>query len=270
MNQDQVKDILLQLDGEVEEFSLLFSGKTSKKVNGLYKPDIREIIIHNKNFSKDGELIYTAIHEFAHHVHMTRSAVPVGPRAHTREFRAIFHGLLARAESMGLYSNPVAQEGELAALAGRIKRDYLSQHGKLIKDFGKVLIEAQRLCMKYNTRFEDFCERSLAIDKSTAMSMMRIAQLDVNPDIGYENMKTVAGIRKGSDRKAAEEAFAAGESPDLVKTRFQPAPVQQDKDPRKVLEAERKRIARTLERLQERLREIDDRLEREDTYPNSP
>jgi len=62
MNQDQVKELLLTLDKNVPDFSVIFSGKMSGKVDGLYYPDRREIIIHNKNFEEDGQLIYTAIH----------------------------------------------------------------------------------------------------------------------------------------------------------------------------------------------------------------
>ena len=65
MNQDQVKEKLLQIDGEVADFSVVFSGKTSKKVDGLYHPEKQEIVIHNKNFEDDNALIYTAVHEFA-------------------------------------------------------------------------------------------------------------------------------------------------------------------------------------------------------------
>ena len=86
MNQDQVKSLLLRLDRDAEEFSVTFSGKKSKKVDGLYKPDGREIIIHNENFANDNALIYTAIHEFAHHLHFTGSAAPTSCRAHTEPF----------------------------------------------------------------------------------------------------------------------------------------------------------------------------------------
>ncbi|MDR0601298.1 MAG: hypothetical protein LBG42_02855, partial [Treponema sp.] len=73
MNQDQVKAKLLAIEDAPLEFSLVFSGKSSKKVNGLYKPESREIIIHNKNFTAEGGqnenlLLYTAIHEYAHHL----------------------------------------------------------------------------------------------------------------------------------------------------------------------------------------------------------
>ena len=68
MNQDKVKEILLSLRDTSLEFSVTFTGKESKKVNGLYKPDTKEILIHNKNFKNDNQLVYTAIHEYAHHL----------------------------------------------------------------------------------------------------------------------------------------------------------------------------------------------------------
>ena len=67
MNQDRVKEILLETADTELEFSVVFTGKSSKKVNGLYKPDTHEIILHNKNFANDNELIYTAVHEYTHH-----------------------------------------------------------------------------------------------------------------------------------------------------------------------------------------------------------
>ena len=68
MNQDQVKDMLLSLENTELEFSVIFSGKESKRVNGLYKIEEREIILHNRNFKTDNQLIYTAIHEYTHHL----------------------------------------------------------------------------------------------------------------------------------------------------------------------------------------------------------
>ena len=60
MNQDRVKEILLETADTELEFSVVFTGKSSKKVNGLYKPDTHEIILHNKNFANDNELIYSS------------------------------------------------------------------------------------------------------------------------------------------------------------------------------------------------------------------
>lgn len=43
MNQDRVKDILLDTAPTDTEFSVVFSGKESSVANGLYKPLTREI-----------------------------------------------------------------------------------------------------------------------------------------------------------------------------------------------------------------------------------
>jgi len=96
MNQDQVKEKLLAIEDAALDFSVIFSGKKSKKVNGLYKPDTREIIIHNRNFPDANLLMYTAIHEYAHHLHACARGGHLSARAHTAEFWAYFTGFLRR------------------------------------------------------------------------------------------------------------------------------------------------------------------------------
>ena len=66
MNRDQIKELLLSLENTDLDFEVIFSGKSSKKVNGLYKCETREIVLHNKNFNTDNQLIYTAIYEYTH------------------------------------------------------------------------------------------------------------------------------------------------------------------------------------------------------------
>src|SRR5688572_3924102 len=121
MNQDQVKALLQRLEPQAPEFELLFTGKASRKVNGLYKPDSREILLHNKNFESDEELVYTAIHEFAHHLHFCSSARPTTIRSHTSVYWSFFHRLLAKAEEMGLYRNVFVSEPEFQRLTEEIK-----------------------------------------------------------------------------------------------------------------------------------------------------
>lgn len=268
MNQDQVKQQLLRLEEDVEEFFLVFSGKSSKKVNGLYHPDTREIVIHNKNFQSDNALLYTAIHEFAHHVHITRSPVPVGPRAHTREFRRILHTLLDRAEKLGVYRNIFDETPEFIALTARIRREFMTKNGDLMKDFGRVLIEAQALCDRYNARFEDYVERVLSMDRSSATTIMKVHSLDIDSQIGFENMSTVARIGDEDKRDQAQEAFARGMSPDLVKSFIRSDDPLAD-DPVKTLVKEKRRIERTIDSLQKKLVEVDARLVKLEERPRA-
>ena len=60
MNSDQVREKLLRLRKPSEDFTVILSGRKSRKVHGLYKPESREIVLHNKNFKNDDELMYTA------------------------------------------------------------------------------------------------------------------------------------------------------------------------------------------------------------------
>ena len=256
MNQDQVKEKLLTLRPEVEEFFLIFSGKQSKKVNGLYHPESREIIIHNRNFTDENALMYTAIHEFAHHVHYTQAeGGPVSNRAHTVEFRAIFHQLLSEAEAKSVYENKVDQIPELRNLAERIREKFMKVNGELMKDFGQILMEAEKLCRSHNARFEDFIERALRLPKQTATTLMKIKALDIPAVLGYENMKTIAGIRNNQMRSQATEAFLEGETPDQIKHDLanRPASANRPQDPRKKLISEKKRIEKTVASLKDRL-----------------
>lgn len=258
MNQDQVKGKLLQLDNEVEDFSVIFSGKRSRKVDGLYYPEKREIIIHNKNFEDDNSLIFTAIHEFSHHVHITRSAVPVSNRAHTIPFWDIFHRFLFKAESIGIYVNIFKRDKRFIELTNKIRENFLSVNGQLVKEFGRLLMEAYELCSRAHVSFEDYVDRELLLHRTTAKKFMKIHSMDINPEIGFENMKTVAGLKDPQVREKAEEAFLEGKSPDMVRAEFMTA--ARKEDTLELLMKEKKRIHRTLESLTNKLTGIEKRI----------
>lgn len=257
MNQDQVKAMLLGIADCKTDFSVVFTGKKSGMVNGLYKPLSHEILIHNKNFENDGQLAYTAIHEYAHHLHCERGAFVPGARAHTNEFWAIFHELLEEAEKQGAYTNSFATEPEFVDLTRRI-RSLLPENGKLMLEFGKLVMQAQELCRKHFVRFEDYLDRALGVPRVSAGAAMKAFALQVPADLGWDAMKLVAGIKKPETRAAAIEAFQAGKSPEAVK-----AIVKTDKpsdDPRFRLDKERERLERTIHTLQERLTMIESEL----------
>ena len=259
MNQTQVKDILLSLKDDVEEFTVIFSGKKSTKVDGLYKPSSREIIIHNRNTEDQNAILYTAIHEFAHHVHVTSSLLTVSRRAHTKEFWAILHSLLTKAETLKVYSNKFKTEADFQSLTRDIKEKFILKNGELMKEFGKLLLKAYNLCTKYDMSFDDYVDRELGLGRTNAKQIMGIYTEDLNPEIGYENMKTLSRIPQGKERLKAEEAFLSGSSPDSVKNRFiNPSPVLED--PVLRLQKEKLRIERSIANFNKRLVEIENSL----------
>ena len=259
MNQETIKEKLLSIEDAPLEFSLVFSGKKSSKVNGLYKPDTREIIIHNRNFeqSAGGEnlLLYTAIHEYAHHLHACSQGGKLSPRAHTSEFWAIFHALLEKAESKKIYRDVFAGQPELAELTETIRKKYLLENGAIVKEMGRHLLKAHELCAALGVRFEDYVDRVLRIPRSAANVAIKMFNYDLNPEVGADNMRFLAGIRGSDDRKAAEASLIKGKSPDTVKMTVRGGKTPND-DPAERLEREKLRLERTIDTLTKRLAEV--------------
>ena len=258
MNQEQVKNTLIQLDNNVEDFKVIFSGKTSKKVNGLYHPDKKEIIIHNKNFNDDNSLIYTAIHEFAHHIHITYSTIPVSNRSHTNEFWSVFHKLLFKAEELRLYKNIFETNEEFNNLTKEIKNSYLFKNAELMKNAGKLLIKAVELCEKYKVRFEDYVDRGLMLNRNTANTMVKLYTMDINPKLGYDNMKIVSRIKDKGERKKIENDFLEGKTQDMIKTEI--SSKNKSKDAINILKEEKTRLERTINRLNKKLETITQKI----------
>ena len=263
MNQDQVKKKLLSIEDAPLEFSVIFTGKKSRRVNGLYKPDTREILIHNRNFDladnneADNLLMYTAVHEYAHHIHACKRGGTLSARAHTAEFWAILHGLLEKAEKKGVYKNVFESSTELSKLTDNIRKKYLKENGALIKDLGKHLLRARELCEEAGGRWEDYIDRILRIPRQAANLAVRMHQYNLNPETGADNMRFLAGITNQEKREAAETSLLNGKSPDMVKTALRQKP---EEEPRERLEKEKQRLERTITSLTKRLKEVEQEL----------
>jgi hypothetical protein len=258
MNQDEVKQKLLAIEDAPLEFSLIFSGKKSSKVNGLYKPQTREIILHNRNFKPDdgGQnlLLYTAIHEYAHHLHACSRGGTLSARAHNSEFWAIFHALLEKAQGKKIYSDVFSFSPELQKLTEMIREKFLKNNGELVKEMGKHLLEAYDLCTGIGVRFEDYVDRMLRIPRTAANMAIKMFEYDIAPEVGADNMRFLAGIRDGTVRKTAETALIKGKSPDTVK--IQVREKDKEDDPTARLEKEKTRLERTITTLSKRLDEV--------------
>jgi hypothetical protein len=259
MNQDQVKAALLNIEDAPMEFSLIFSGKKSRKVNGLYKPETREIILHNRNFDDDNQLLYTAIHEYAHHLHACRRGGSLSSRAHTSEFWAIFHGLLEAAEKKNIYRDVFRDNAELTELTELIRKKFLLENGSLVKDMGKHLLRAHELCNTAGARFEDYVDRVLRIPRVAADMAIKMYQYDLDPQVGADNMRFLAGIRNDDERLTAEAALVKGKSPDTVRSGLRGPGGEEDNQAR--LSKEKQRLERTIASLSRRLEEVTRELE---------
>jgi hypothetical protein len=259
VSNEQIKKVLLQLRKTDQDFTVILSGKKSRKVHGLYKPESREIIIHNRNFTSDNEMMYTAIHEYAHHLQFTGPDAPVSARTHTTAFWNLLHTLLFEAEQKGIYTNPFEAIPEFRTLTRQIREKFLAGSGSLMKELGRLLIEANALCTKHGTSFSDYLDRALALPRTSAQVIMKSHTLDLDPRVGFENMRTLAAIRDEASRGHAQEELREGHSPDMVKLKYLGGQKPQ-KDKRAALQEERARIEKTISRMKKRLAEIEKRI----------
>jgi len=261
MNQDQVKEKLLKLYECKIDFKVIFSGKKAKRINGLYKHFDSEIIIHNKNFlDKDGNqndmlLMFTAIHELAHHVLITEKGKK-SPRAHSQEFWATFHDLLDIAEKKKIYKAEIDDE-----MQGLIEeaRDISKQIAGLQRDLGQILLAINDACKQNGLRYEDIVEREAQIDKQAAKIAVishKMGDQGVGADIQAE------AARQRDDDKRALIIAAGQEGKSVVQAKKYPTksePVQHE-DETVTLIKEEKRIQRTIKTLTRRLEEIEQQL----------
>ena len=122
MNNEEIKAALARLYYCKIDFIVIQSGKKSSKVNGLYKPATREIILHNKNFTTDNQLMYTAIHELTHHILTTEKGVKTS-KSHSGIFWATFYDLIDKAIELKLYTRERSdQTAALVAEAVEIQK----------------------------------------------------------------------------------------------------------------------------------------------------
>ena len=209
VNQDQLK-IKLDSFTEHKDFQVIFSGKHSTKVDGIYNPEKHEIIIHNKNFSEENGLMYTAIHELAHHIDFKDNREKTTRNAHGGEFRTIFHFLLEKAIESGDYKE--FEDPFLDQVVAINK-----EHTVFLKKFGKALIALLEKCQQsFNlSYFEDIVDRKLSLKYGQAKEIMAVYAMDISEEIGGEFSKKVAKIKDPAERREAEEK---GEIPVKIKT----------------------------------------------------
>ena len=186
MDNEKIKTMLLDIQESSIDFSVIQTGKESKRVNGFYKPDTHEIFLHNVNFKSENQLIYTAIHEYTHHLvtiekqELNPAAAMGGCKVHTQEFWAKFGNLLSIAEEKGYYRIGWQDSPELKELTEDIKKNYLEKNGELMQEFGKKLAIYLVMCYYIINKYSLEADMKKGICLFLSMpSMISVAALSV-------------------------------------------------------------------------------------------
>jgi hypothetical protein len=255
MNQEKVKELLGGLYGCKEDYRVIFSGRKNGKVNGLYKPDSREIVIHNLNFTVDDTLMYTAIHELAHHVMYTEYGFH-GARSHTGQFWATFHELLDKARAEGIYAARLDGETQAALDEARqVSREIAGLQRRL----GRLLTKVHEGCEKQGLRAQDFIENEAQISQKTERKAIAAAALNLPENIGADIQEAVLGERDGGARAAMIAAAGEGMRVARVKQAAKGPPEKAGET--EALETEKARLEKSIRSLTRRLFEVERRIE---------
>lgn len=258
MTNERIKEELKKLYECKTDFSVTQTGKTSKKVNGLYKPLTHEIILHNKNFKTDNALMFTAIHELTHHI-QNENGVKAG-RAHNNAFWNTFYNLLDKAEKNGIYSRERSEGvSEKAKELSEIQKQII----ELQKKQGKLLSELFTECEEQGDRYEDVLEHDLQISRNKAKELQKMAAL--TSDVSDEMSKAINSAKDLLMKNAAMQAADSGATVEQVKaiakdTKKPTKPADDGLDSPSSLIREKKRIERTIEQLNDRLVNIEEQL----------
>ena len=252
LTNETIKESLLKLYPCKEDFTVVMTGKEIKRVNGLYKPHTHEILLHNKNFKSDNALMYTAIHEFTHHVLTTEKGVKTN-KSHSGIFWSCFYDFIDTAIKSGIYSRERSEATrQLIEEAKQLQKELVEAQKKL----GNLLQKIEESCKENGERHEDVFESDLQISRNKAKELMSMAI--VNTDFSDELTKTVLTAK---DKILAKNAIGGGKTPAQIKAIAQKATVPDDDlESPESLSREKKRLECTITKLQDRLVQVEETL----------
>lgn len=204
MTNEQIKTALISLRPVDHDFTVTQTGKASRKVNGLYMRDTFEIIIHNKNFKNDNELMFTAIHEYTHHIRNISGDITERRAAHGGAFWTTFYKLIEEAEKQGIYCTfcNVTEENktEITGLIDDIKEIDADISARYIQ-MGGSLRQLHEKCNNNNLRYDDIIDRYLHLKRSTEKIAVRASVEGENTPAGHDLQRIYLSTAKRNVRE---------------------------------------------------------------------
>jgi hypothetical protein len=226
-------------------------------MNGKYKYLAKEIVLYEKNFGGDINLLmYTAIHEYAHYI-MVEEYQKKSTRAHTTLFYKTFDDLLDKAEKLSLYESSHIS-AELDELVNEIKNISL----KLAEEertLGKLITKTTELCKKEKIRPDDILLRQCNLSRQTVRISKLISLLpETGVELGFDMQQLAAKQTNFEDYERVIYAADKGLTVDQVRQSLKPAQI--DKDQIFILMLEIQNVKQSVTKKQLRLAELEAKL----------
>jgi hypothetical protein len=184
MNELEVKEALLRIYPAKDDFIVFFIEEKNNKYNGVYRPMEKKIVLYTKNFSNDDTLMYTAVHEMAHHI--LRSELNILEKnKHSGFFWAVFYDLLDIAEKLKIYEPSKYIDDKTALLIENAKKISVEM-ALWRRELGEVILKLSELCEENGARFEDVVERRAKISHSGMIEALGARRLAGLKNAGFE------------------------------------------------------------------------------------
>lgn len=244
---DKVKEFLLSVQETEKDFTVVFTGKIHKKINGQYFFNDHTISINDRNFTHDSTLLYTAMHEYAHHIQF----ILRDKSGHNREFWTIFHNLVDTAIEKKLYTPPprneaiIEKEKEIKAL--------LLERANIEKKIGSLSRELWEEVADAGGAIDYEIERELKEDMKLIKDVCLIAGI-APCGTEYNTEQSIIIGKKGTDA-----AIAIRDGKTLVQAQTAGKQIEKE-DPYERLKKEKAQVVKKIERLKDRKDAIDFRM----------
>jgi hypothetical protein len=255
MTAQQVREQLLKVYEGKEAFSVSFQ-RLPKTLYGKYLPLTRSIVVDPGKMANEGMLMYTALHELAHHI-CDHDKGQEAKRPHTKLFWGIYHTLLDRAEEAGIYER--SRDEAVMTLVERARAKD-REAAALQRELGGVLRELWETCEARGVRPEDAMERQAGFSRKTWQALLGAANLEGQEGIGLLGQDAQERAVRLRNKDGPLRDLFAGYLAGLSMAQLDLGKEPRDADMLKKLEAERADLDRKIQRLQERLFVVTGRL----------
>ena len=182
-----LKNILNQYTDHTE-YTIVFIEKGILALKSYYIPETKQIVVHDKEFKSDNEMIYAAFHELAHHIDYAEHRELSKRNAHGGRFYFILHDLINRAINAGDFI-PI-EEFYLENV-----RAINNQSVEQLREMGQALVQMVETCRSIHYPIEDVITRVLHMKEGEVDTLIRIFQQQIPDKVGGEFARRLGRIK---------------------------------------------------------------------------
>jgi hypothetical protein len=254
MNEAAVKAFLVAVRKPPKPFEVTLTHRAHKRIHGTYRPDDPggpTIKINERNFTRDWSLLYTAVHEYAHHLCFCKNE----NLKHNREFWNLFHDLMDEAEEKKLLPKPPTTDAINAA--ERALHGLLCQHVELERQIADRLAELHRECLENSTEHVEYwIERRLQLPHNGQRPFLKTR--DGSEGLEEKDFINADAMRVCTKGPAAELALREGKT--IVQAQTAAMAPEEELDPYDALKKEKEKITERIVKLEDRKDRVEGRM----------